>query len=270
MIEYTNIYMYIVIGICILLPILFDVIFHKKELKTKKLILFIMTLFNFTLHFVKLIDTETNNVFPINIYSLSPYCICAISVLISPFVIYSKNSSFKNYVFILSTLGGLLALLFSNGLYGGRENLFETIRYIICHVLLTIIGILAYKWKVVEAKVKYVFFVPLYWIIEMTIIFLNELLFHKLGLTTTSEALFWSAEFYNASLVFGPRESMMGFLQYFMFMVPDVFRTNYFNVECVGQFYMPVLWEIIPSFTLIPLIYLIFMLFTKIGKKKNY
>ena len=258
--EIGNIYYYLSLILMILLTVCLFFLLRGKSDKTIKITLLGLAIFNFLLHFLKILHPSYMENIRLSLIRMSIENICALTTILLPFAILFKNKIIKSYVYLISFLGGLMAVIISTDPIGKPIYEFNSIRYYICHYILFITPILACLLKEFKPEIKHALWMPLMFLAGETIILINELFLWKVGLVDYNISTFLSADFRNAAFVFGPNGSGQALTDTFMILVPKLFRTNVFGIEGVGDFYWPVVWLLIPSIIFFPIAYFILIL----------
>lgn len=258
--QIGNLCYYLTIIIMILICVGLCLFLKNKSSKTIKFTLLGIALFNFLLHFLKILHPSYLSNIKLSVIRMSMENICALSTVLLPLAMIMKNKVFKSYLYFISFLGGLMAVIISTDPVGKPIYEFNSIRYYICHYILFIIPIVACVTKEFTPKIKHALWMPLMFLIGETIILLNELLLWGVGLVDYDIAKFLSADFRNAAFVFGPNDAGKTMVDKLIFLVPKLFRTNVFKIDGVGDFYWPVIWLLIPSIIFFPIAYFTFTL----------
>ena len=86
--------------------------------------------------------------------------ICALSTVLLPFVMLLKNSVIKGYIYFISFLGGLMAvIIIPNNMNGMKIYEFELLRYWTCHFVLFLVPVVACLTKEYKPNYKYSLFI---------------------------------------------------------------------------------------------------------------
>lgn len=258
--EIGNFYYYLTLILMVLLTVVCSLLLRNKNSKLTKYTLLGIALFNFLLHFLKILHPSYMANIKWSLIRMSMENICALSSVLLPIGILLKNNALKSYIYLISFLGGLMAVVISTDPVGKPLLEFDSIRYYICHYILFLVPVASCVAKEYKPKIKHALWMPLFFLCGQTIILLNELFLWGVGLVDYDIASFLSADFRNAAFVFGPNSAGAAITEKFMFMVPKVFRTNVFGISGVGDFYWPVIWLLIPSVIFFPIAYFLLTL----------
>ena len=258
--NFSNIWFVLSLVLLFAIPLGLYFLLRNKSEKVIKITLLSLAFGNFLLHFLKIFHPSYLAEFNYSLIRMSLENICAVSTVILPFAMLCKNKTFKGYFYLISFLGGLMAVILTtepNGIYIFE---FNSIRYYICHYILFAVPILAVVLKEFKPNFKSCIWMPLMFFIGQTIIFLNEIILSCVGLVSHTTESFLSGDYRNAAFVFGPNTEFKGIIDTFHFLVPDIFTKNIFGIEGVGDFYWPVIWLLVPVVLFFPLGYLLFTL----------
>lgn len=245
-VEFFNLYYFIYIFIAIISTILLYNAFKEKSHKTKSIVVFTLLLINFALHFLKVL-------FPP--YSLDPMYalknvwainICAVSVLVFPFIFISKNKMWKDFMFYLGVISGFLALIIPTEALGESPILFDTIRFYIAHAIIIIAPLLMVLFKVHTINYKRIWKMPFCMMTYMLFIICNQVLQSELGIVGLRGNDILAIGYSNHSLIWGPGDDVFG--RFFTIFTPDFMKTIPVGAVEGAEKYWPFFW-IIPGIT---------------------
>lgn len=254
----------------------------RKSTKVQFWVLFGMLAFNLALHFLKLTfpPYSTNQIFANrNIWFIN---ICAVNILIFPFIFLSKSKGLKDYMFYLGIFGGLIALVYPvEALQDGGKNLFslDIIRFYVAHYIVMFVPLLMVLLKLHTISYKRVIVVPFVLTAVLAFIMVQNVIQAELGYLPyygvkeqhivyddstlseeplTDEELFMNIKYPNFSLPWGPEGvPVLGDLfkiwtPKFLKTVPD---TAFANQYAGQEKYVPLFWAvpaIFVYFTIVP------------------
>ena len=253
--EFWNIWYILSLCLLIILPTTLYFIVRKKSEKTIKITLLIIAFANCALHFLKILHPDYMNDFQNSLIKLSLENICAISTIFLPFAMLCKNKVIKTYLYFISFLGGLMAVIITTDPVGRDIYEFNTLRYYFCHYVLLTVPTVAVLTKEFKPEIKTAIWIPFMFLLGQTIILVNELMLWGVGLINHTPTTFFSPYFHNPSFVFGPNENFKWTVDTFGFLIPTVFKTNVFGIEGLTDCYMPVLWTAVPVILVFPIFY---------------
>ena len=277
------------IPLAVIATILIIKYLNKKDSKQRYRFLIILATIVLIIHLTKPFFFPYNTkLFPNILRKITFENICAVSALIYLPVLLWKNKIALDYIAIIGMLGGFLAFLVPSEVILGRFdsmvvtdeleltkmfNLFnyDTIRFYVTHYLLFLIPFLLLYYDLHRFNIKRIFYFPISVITILLIIFLNELVLHKLGWldeiyeyvgVSNYKEVFFDHNIRNSSFVFGIPDEFGKIGLIFTVIVPKFLKTPY----------VPVAWIIIPAFVYGPLLYLGFLNINKkilIKKRKK-
>lgn len=270
MVEFGNIYycLYWIMAIGIFFVLFF--VLKNKSRKTQYLVLFSLLLFNFALHFLKLFFEPYRSGLPGSFRKVSFENICAVSVLIMPWVfLYKKSKALNHYVFFIGVVGGVAAFIYPTEALGEAPFVFDTIRFYVCHYILFLVPFLSALLGMFQPEIKKFWLIPLVFIMVEYLILINEIVLIKLDLVNSDLAAFLDRDTRNNAFIFGPTSDMGGISKAFTIFTPPLFTKDIFNINNGVPFYWPVIWMVVPIFLYLPAIYIFISLPFNIKKKKE-
>lgn len=258
--QKDNIWYVVSLCLILLLPLLTYLILRNKSEKTIKYSLIGIAVFNFVVHFFKVLIPGFSPDVKTSIIRLSLENICAISTVFLPFAMICKNKVIKTYMYFISFVGGLMAIIIPTDPVGHNVLEFNSLRYYICHYCLLMVPCVAAMTKVFKPEIKHAIWMPFMFLLGQTVIFVNELVLWWTGVIDHNWTSFMSPNVHNPSFVFGPNLDFKWTIETFWFLVPKIFRTNIFNIDGLTDCYMPVLWVIFPALIFFPITYFVLTL----------
>lgn len=136
---------------------------------------------NFALHFLKQFLPLYMNQWP---YSLADSCfpnLCATLIVISPFVFHWGNDHFKDYMYYLGIISGIVAFVYPVGPMrtdlNEVEYAFEFTRYYLCHWPLVVCGFLMVEQGFHKLNWKRFWSIPLIFCGILAVVALDQILF---------------------------------------------------------------------------------------------
>jgi len=246
MVEYFNFYyfLYIALAVGLLLGLYF--LLRNKRKKNSRMVLFAILFSGFVLHFLKLLFEPYQQWMPYAIRTVTPENICALSVLVFPWLFLSKKNILKDYMFYMGIMSGLGATIIPIDVIGHNAFAFETIRFYFSHIILWVVPLLMVLLQLHTLDYKRIIKVPFLVYFVMCIILVNEIILVGAGFVHISHL--FSSDVRNSALIFGPLADVefLGIL--FTALTPNLFLTVPVGANAGAVFYWPILWLIIPSF----------------------
>lgn len=207
--------------------------------------IFILTILwvNFLLHFAKQFNPFYRQDFPYSLRMSSGENICAISIMVMPFVFLYGPDDLKDYMIYIGIISGLGVYFFPTALIGldisKSENLLEVVRFYFCHMGLVVCPFLLISTGLHTPGYKHVFKMPIFFLIHMGINYLNEILLTGSGLMSVSWETLLSRDFHNGGCAKGPATSWDSFASWFYWA--------FLHFEYDGELYfIPIIWGFFP------------------------
>lgn len=253
----------------------------KRSLKTKKIVLFSILMFNLVLHFLKAFIPP---------YSLDPnraardlwfINICAVSVASFPFIFICKSKTAKDFMFYLGLISGFLALAYPTEALGNVYVL-DTLRFYLCHMIIFIVPLLMILLKVHTLDYRRIWRIPFCMMLVFLGIICNQVLQSELGFVGLRGDDMLGIGYKNSSLIWGPGSEADGLAKIFSWLTPKFMTKVPFGAYAGQTKYWPFFWIlpatffyfwIIPFFLCLPWEFKHFKndivwLWKKISKKK--
>ena len=233
---------FIVLAIGLVVGLYF--LFRNKSLKSKKILIASLLIFNLLLHWLRLLfppyagnpSMILENAWFINI--------CAVSVLTFPFLFFSKSDTAKDWMFYIGVISGFLSLVYPTEALGDSIATFDVWRFYICHMIIIIAPLLMILLKVHKLNYRNVWKMPFCMMAVMLFIICNQVLQSELGIIgMRGDDIFEEGCGYrNTSLIWGPTDDISAI---FTWLTPD-----FMKIIPAGEFAgQPKYW---PFFYLLP------------------
>ena len=177
--------------------------------------------------------------------------ICAGNIFWFPIIFLSKNESAKDYMFYIGVLSGVLSLLIpmepikkSNP----TGEWLDIVRFYIHHAFLCIVPLLTVTLNLHKLSYRRVWKAPVYLLLLMLFIILNQILQSELGFVPLRDSDFLDPNYKNSSYIWGADDEIG---EIFAIFCPKIFKRVPVG-EYAGQTkYWPWVWMIVPAFVLI-------------------
>ncbi len=243
--ELGNVWYFLYMVICLAIAVAGYFPLRKANKKTQYAFVMVLSLVNLAVHFLKMLLPEYRGDYPMSWRKCTFENICAVSVLIYPFVMASKSNGAKDYVVFLSVIGGLAAIFVPTGAWGYKPFRAETIRFYLSHVLLLMQGAYTFAYGLHRPNYKRFWKVPISLFVVLGVIALNELVLRAVGFTDqTLEDMVLDPTERNSCYIFGLTPQMADKLKFVTALVPD-FMKHGFGYR-TGDFYWPLVWLFCP------------------------
>lgn len=219
---------------------------------TQDAVLFSLAVINVIQHFFKpfvwphLYGTEFSHI-------QTAYNVCACLILATPLAYLLRVKFFRQFLFSVGTVAGVLPLLIPYWFIGQTPFQWEFARSFVCHILLFITSLMPlllnkYRWEEANAP-----FIPLHFFCMLAVIFVNDVVCIRAGIVAGVDAPLWEAmQSLNPMWIMGPSPA---------FPAIGKFLAGFsYGVKCGPLPCVPVLWYFIP------LSFLIYMLAGLLGR----
>lgn len=206
---------------------------RNKKVKTKKIFIGSILIFNLLLHFIRLLfPPYTGNPQMIleNAWFIN---ICAVSVLTFPFIFFSKSNTAKDWMFYIGIISGVLAVLYPTEALGNPVLSFDLWRFYFCHIIIFMAPLLMILLKVHKLNWHNIWKMPFCMMAVMLFIICNQVLQSELGIISMrgDDILKAGCGYRNTSLIWGPTDDISAI---FTWVTPDFMKTIPFG-EYAGE-----------------------------------
>ncbi len=277
-VKFGNIFYFLYIFLAIFIIVGLYFILKNKSRTIQGRVLFLILLFNFILHFLKLVFPPYIDGLPKSIHKASLENICAVSVVLFPFLfMLPKKYIIHDYIYYIGFMGGLAALIYPTEALNKSPFSFDTIRFYLCHTSLLAVPLVSALIDYRRPNLKRAWVIPIMFLLQETIIMLNEIILIKSGIIDATLESFLSRASRNNSFIHGPTPDMDGVGKYLTFFCPNIFKRDILGINGGVDFYWPIIWMIIPTFVyFIPIYFIIatpvsneFIVFLNTKKKRK-
>lgn len=251
MVEFFNFYYFLYIVIAAGLFVILYIILRKASARTRKTTIFLLLLFNFALHFIKLAFEPYCSGLPATVRKSTFENICAVSTLIFPWIFIGKNKYFKDYMFYIGVLSGLAALGVPTEALGKSAFSFDTIRFYCCHIVLVITPLLMVCFGLHKLNYHRVFAVPAMFLAVLSLILVNEVILLAAGFVEGDLSTLLDPGIRNSSFIFGPSPGFEQAAKIILVFVPKLFTVQPLTGE---PMFWPVIWLVFPAFVYLPFV----------------
>lgn len=251
-IKYANFpyFLYIFIAAAFTTGLFF--ILKNKSDRTKKIVIFVLIAINSLQHiFKQFLYPQYEAGFS---YICSAYTLCALFIIIYPFIFVSKSQLLKDSMFFFGSVAGLFAIFIPYAAVAEQREAFcaESIRYYLCHTLLLSTSLLPVLLKIHKVNYKNAFKIPLVFFAAQGIVLLNDAILISSGNLENWNAgtLYEGLNLMNPGWSVRPNEGFGVVNDIIRAMSPKVF---YYN-SAGEEFTWPILWSAVPYYIVIALL----------------
>ena len=239
-------FMYIIIGALIVIGGYF--LMRKRSKRAQKIFIFTLCAINLAVHFLKLLLPEYQVDYPSSWRKTTFESICDVSVLTFPFIFMTKNKTLKDYVVLLSMIGGAVAFFVPTGAWGYEPFRLATGRFYLSHLLLVCEGVYMIAFDIHRPAYERLWRAPIMLFLVLGLILVNEVIVRSIGLTEqTLGEMLTNLEQRNAIYLFGFPENIADKLTFVTALVPDFMKQGFdFYGNGVSCGYWPWLWMFCP------------------------
>lgn len=226
-------------------------ILHRCRKKTQRTIVLLLMLINTAQHFLKpLIYPQYRGTGFSSI--VSAYNMCAVLIILSPFVLAWGSRFFKNFVFFVGSVAGIAAIAVPFWYIGMDVSQlgWDYARFYICHALLFITSLMPLVLGLYKPRWQEFWQVGLGFFLALGVIVVNDCIFIRLGLYPGTDAadLYGSLLKMNPCGIMAPPEGLPWLADIVRIFTPDFLWG------------IPFLWYAIPLYVGISLIALVLFL----------
>lgn len=243
--------MILLVGLVTVFCLLF---LKKRSPKFQKWFIFFLLLSAFSLHFMKQFFEPYQSNLPAGLRHSTFENICAVSVLIFPWIFLSKSEPWKDYMFYIGILSGIGAMIIPTEALGKELLSFDVLRFYYVHMVIFLAPLLMVNFKQHKLNYRRVYRLPLSFIIILGIIIVNEVVLIAIGFVESDMATFLNQNDRNSSFIFGPTEYFKDSAAILNVLVPSIFRKPLIGPSTNTTVYWPIIWLVIPLYVYLPLL----------------
>ncbi len=180
-------------------------------------------------------------------YLISAYNMCALLILISPFVLFWGNRFLKNFLYFVGSVAGFCSIAFPQWFIGRPVSAlgWEYARFYICHFLLFLTSSLPLFLKLHAPSFKEFWQIGFGFLGALCVILVNNVIFISAGLFpgVSPDQLYDGLVQINPCRMMAPDGIFSKLIPIVKFFTPDIFLGK----NNAGQ-YAPILWYAIPVY----------------------
>ena len=218
-------------------------IFHKREKRTQRAVVFSVAMLNTLQHLLKIYIYP--QYFGESFGGRSTaYNMCAFLILAAPIVLLIGSELWQNFMFYIGSIAGFFSLCVTYWLSGPVE---EQIRFVICHGLLFVSSFLPFLFGIYKVNYRKCWRLPFVFYTILMILITNNMITFLLGMVgnTGDMTLFEFLKAQNPCWAMGPPANYPFVEALVSPFTPSAFLASGGGVDT------PILWFAIPLFILI-------------------
>ena len=259
----------IIIGVLLAVLALFWFILKDKDDGVKNKVLLIASFVNLGIHVLKLFLPEFKDDMPASIKGVTFETIYSVLVYMLPFVLLTKNSIMKDFMFYIAFIVPLLTIIYPIQMVGTNLKDISVIIFFLTHIILFVVPFYMVFFGFHELNIKRVPLVPAVLILVLGVILANEVILMESGLVGLRGSNFMKYNYRNTSFIFGPMPELKELSDKIIEpLVPDIFKTVPTGAFEGQVKYLPIAWLLVPSFVYLSVVSaLVCLFFVKVLKK---
>lgn len=264
-------FFYIFIGIGLYFGLYF--LLRKRSKIVKNLVIGGLLIFNLALHFLKLTFHPYTTYPEIAASQIWFVNMCAVSILVFPFIFFSKSKTLKDFMFYLGVLSGFLAVVFPADNLQNPAFALDSIRFYTAHFIIIIAPLLMITLKLHTVSYKRIGSMPLLVGVYLLFIMVQNVIQSELGIIAFRSANFFKPNYHNPSFVWGPTNSLGEFsdlAKLFTPFTPKFLKTVPFGIFKGQEKYWPFFWIMPAAFVYFWSLPLIFVLIIPHSRKELF
>ena len=217
-------------------------IFRRRSARAQTAVIFVICAVNILQHFLKqfIYPHYAGMAYPDLINTA--YNMCATLIIITPFVLFSKNSAFRPFLACVGTVAGVLTMIVPHWYIGQTFFQWDVLRYYLCHGLLVSTSLLPALWGLYKFRWYDFIKFPFLFFLLLILIAFNDLVFWCLGVVGNyADGKFFDFIYQaNPCWMMHPNDGF-GFVR----DIIDIFTPDIFFGDGAKP-YTPILWYAIP------------------------
>jgi len=237
---------------------LFGIIAYKKGNFWSKKVIKVFVWINFAIFFFKQFGPGFITNWPTELKKSTFENLNAALILLSPLLLYIDKNWSKDYLMIAGLLIGFISCIYPRSIIGVSlehpDGIYSVLIFYITNTIMMTIGIIMLCGKYHKISYKRIGLMYLVFLVMQCIILTNEYVCFTTMLSKISNEQFFSRDIANGSMVFGPYSALDKNLGWAYKLIPSAFIKESSAGEML---FLPVVWMLVPSLFLMPLMFLI-------------
>ncbi len=221
---------------------------RHRTMRTKKITLLAMMIVNILQHLLKPFLYPMYRGAPYDVRLSTAYNLCALLILIAPFVLLGKSALWKDFFVLFGTNAGVVTMAVPYWYIEQTLWQWDVFRYYFCHGLLSSSALLVAMLGLHQLNWRNFFKIPFLFFFCLIVITFNDIVVW--AMQGAQGDLWQTLTAYNPCWIFRPAEQFAWLLPAFDFFTPDLFMGDL----ATGEPFTPLLWYFIPMYLLIALL----------------
>jgi hypothetical protein len=271
-VKLGNLYYFIYLIIFVAIIAFLWLILKNRKQSTQYKVLLAISFASFIVHFLKLLIPKYYDNLPLSIRKITFENICAVSTIIFPFILLSKNKYARDYMFYMGLISGLASVLYPMEAFNKNPWDLDTIRFYFCHMIIFIVPFFMVIFRIHSLNIKRILAFPIMFLAVEALILVNEIILMEAGFVDFRSSDFLTYNYRNSNFIFGPTPGLEKASEVLIeWMVPTPFKQVMVGEYAGSKKYTPLLWLVVPVFVYFSLLYaIIYFIFGKLLKRKEY
>lgn len=259
--QYGNLAYFFYPGLILLFSAALYLLLRRRSEQTKKGVLLAVMLANVLQHLCKRHLYPMYWDAPYDLRLSTAYNLCALLILIAPFVLLGRNSLWRDFFVLFGTNAGVMTMAFPHWYIGQSIWQWDVFRYYLCHGLLFSGALLMLLLGLHRLSRRNFWKLPFLFFLSLVLITFNDIVIWAIQ---GAQGDLWRVlNEYNPCWLFHPPEQFRQILPLIRFFTPNVFLAD----PVTGRPYIPLLWYCIPMYLLISVV--AFSLCTPAERRQN-
>ena len=226
---------------------------RRRSEQTKKAVLLAMMLVNLAQHLLKQYLYPQYWGIDFDVRLSTAYNLCALLIIIAPFVLLGKNALWKDFLVLFGTNAGVVTMAVPYWYIGQTIWQWDVFRYYLCHGLLSSSSLLIALLGLHRLNYRNFRKIPFLFFFSLILVCFNDIILYAVQ---GAEGNLWEVLYaYNPCWLFHPIEEFDWLIPIIDVFTPDLFMGDL----ATGEPFTPLLWYFIPMYLLIAVLAFLIM-----------
>ena len=226
---------------------------RRRSEQTKKAVLLAMMLVNLAQHLLKQYLYPQYWGIDFDVRLSTAYNLCALLIIIAPFVLLGKNALWKDFLILFGTNAGVVTMAVPYWYIGQTIWQWDVFRYYLCHGLLSSSSLLIALLGLHRLNYRNFRKIPFLFFFSLILVCFNDIILYAVQ---GAEGNLWETLCaYNPCWLFHPIEEFDWLIPIIDVFTPDLFMGDL----ATGEPFTPLLWYFIPMYLLIAVLAFLIM-----------